>query len=109
MSRLQKNPNTFTSFRLVYAIIFLVIGFSFAIIGMLISNHPEMVTWLPYIRPEAGLPLVFSGVISVAFGIGALHLILNRRMDKSERRQHQMPIGFADRRSGHERRYHDES
>jgi len=100
----RPRPNTFSPYRLILALILLTIGFGVAIYGYLISNHPEWVSWLPHIRPDAGLPLVFSGVITVSFGIGQLHLVLERRRHSKDRRQHRDAIDFPNRRSGIDRR-----
>lgn len=47
---------------------------------------------------------IISGILSLVYGFILLRIMTDRRLQASERRQRQVPIDFADRRSGIDRR-----
>ena len=48
--------------------------------------------------------IIISGLLSLFYGVVLLRIMTDRRLQKYDRRQCQIPINFPDRRSGIDRR-----
>lgn len=98
-----------------YRILFVVLLFSLGLV-CLAQLLIEAIYGVSIVTPELQsdhdaiiVGTIVCGLLSTMFGFVMLRLLIDRRMQSSERRQHQLPIDFPDRRSGIDRRLEAEA
>lgn len=102
----RPRPNTFTIYRLLMTFMLILCGV--AGVGLYLLESQAWISLFALEREGRGAVLAACGVgglVSLLYGGMSLYFISDRReAARGDRRQRQMPINFADRRFGVDRR-----
>lgn len=99
-------PLKFTYYRIFFVVLLFAVGI-ICLAQLLIEAIYGVSLITPELKSDHDAVLVgtvICGLLSLMFGFIMLRLLIDRRLQSTDRRQRQLPIDFPDRRSGEERR-----
>ncbi len=102
---LRPRPNTFSHYRLCFAITFLALGcIALAMVAMDSLASPSLFLFFADDASAVVKSLAIGGGLSLIYALVMFELITDRRTTRPDRRQSQLYIDFLDRRSTVDRR-----